>query len=1108
MRYSVYLSILYLLLFKHLSAQVLFKTSWQGAGASLDYSTSSNVVNVITFGAVGDSATDCRNAINQAIASLAGSPGVIYFPAGKFRLTRGISLPDGVVIRGKNSRETSLIFDFGTSGDNGISINGSKDGAMTSVAQDAVRGAARLVLTSRIAVKTGDYLLITQDNPWETVPVTTWALRSPGQLVAVKSVRGNEVFLAEPLNISLTTSLNPKVQIARPKQFVGIENIRLRRMANAAGVPCNISFTLAANCWVKGIESNFSASSHIMAAQSAHLTIRGNYIHDGFVFDGSGTRGYGVTFIQQTTNCLVEDNIFRRLRHALTCKEGANGNVMAYNYCREPFRTEFPSDGGADCLLHGFWPTANLYEGNIGQFFQASATWGPAGPHNTIFRNRFLNYGIYGSRVTTGSNSIQSDSTNIWANESTAMGTFMGYPLGVTLWESNTYSQFANYAMGQLQPFGSQQVPEASATSLYRSLKPDWWPSTIAWGKIGWPNQVSQATIPAFNRWFDSGVKTVEQSATTISTRLVVTTWQELAGRFKSVEVKAGGAVNFVATTTIDSVLIIRSGATAIFNNASVNGVAMLTIEQGANVIVNSPLGLWRLTATSPLKLTGALQVANNSNWYFSGQTAQSTGDLMPDQVNNLVVNCSTTLELAKSVQVNNELLLLSGQLNQTANATLTLSHSATIPQVMTGAGLSNGQFTTVIRRWSDDLRTMRGSWVFASPVVAGQRIVSWAQNNPFVRATFGSTGTGSVYLYDPSAPAGRLTNGYIKPDSANQVIGLGTGARVWVSPQKPASEFTVKGSPQIGPLTVPLKYCSQNCNFQATNGWNFVGNPYLAAISWSKITGKTNMSNAIHSWDWRNKRWRTFVNGIGTFSYDGAIAPGEGFMVCATGLNASLTFEETAKAIGQSHVFNDQQSARLLYSIRILTDDQTDEVILYHDPMATQDFDPQLDAKANSSPLITLLTADGTIATIKAFNKLQAQLLTINQRSNLHIDSLPAPQANAEWILRAVNNSAVRYRLGSGLDVTLESVETGTYSLEQQPVQQPGLPLLVWPNPCQDQVQISVEGSHELVVADLSGRLMYSRQVSGSVSIKTAAWPSGIYLVRYNGLVARLIKQ
>ncbi|MBM4395981.1 MAG: hypothetical protein FJ087_09850 [Deltaproteobacteria bacterium] len=44
---------------------------------------------------------------------------------------------------------------------------------------------------------------------------------------------------------------------------------------------------------------------------------------------------------------------------------GANGNVFGYNYSRDPYRSETINDFSGDISVHGHWPFANLFEGNV-----------------------------------------------------------------------------------------------------------------------------------------------------------------------------------------------------------------------------------------------------------------------------------------------------------------------------------------------------------------------------------------------------------------------------------------------------------------------------------------------------------------------------------------------------------------------------------------------------------------------------------------------------------------------------------------------------------------------------------------------------------------------
>jgi hypothetical protein len=100
---------------------------------------------------------------------------------------------------------------------------------------------------------------------------------------------------------------------------------------------------------VKGVESSKSQASHIMLKSSKNISISGCYFHDAFTYDGTSTAGYGVNMIQHNSDCIVENCVFKHLRHSMVAKQGANGNVFAYNYSFDPFRSEFRMMPAAIC---------------------------------------------------------------------------------------------------------------------------------------------------------------------------------------------------------------------------------------------------------------------------------------------------------------------------------------------------------------------------------------------------------------------------------------------------------------------------------------------------------------------------------------------------------------------------------------------------------------------------------------------------------------------------------------------------------------------------------------------------------------------------------------
>jgi hypothetical protein len=400
------------------SAQVIpssQRADWSNAGISGNIAEPSDIVDVKSFGAKGDGMTNDYNSIQGAINSLNGASGVVFFSAGVYLVKSPLNLPSNIILRGESSEVSKLKFNLSSSGYDCIKIGNAQSSTFTPVNSGYTKESTSLTLTSTTEFQVGDYAEIRQKNgSWDIDP-KSYATYCVGQIVKISGITGNSLTIENPLRIDYSSSLNPEIRKITPVKNTGIEFLTIERENDAtpsSGGGYNISFLYAANCWVKAVESNKSVGAHILADGSTNLEVTGCYFHDAFTYDGTSTRGYGVTLIQHTGQCLIENNIFRHLRHAMMVKQGANGNVFGYNYSIEPNRSETFSDYGGDISLHGHYAFGNLFEGNIVQNIHIDQTGGPAGPYNTFFRNRASLYGIW---MTAGA--VQSDRQNFVGNE-------------------------------------------------------------------------------------------------------------------------------------------------------------------------------------------------------------------------------------------------------------------------------------------------------------------------------------------------------------------------------------------------------------------------------------------------------------------------------------------------------------------------------------------------------------------------------------------------------------------------------------------------------------------------------------------------------------------
>lgn len=475
---------------------------WTGAGFRGILPDYSNTINIVQLGAANDGSSAVDSYIQAAVDSMNGRYGVIYFPAGSYLVNSTIALPDSVMLKGAGSDSTTITFDLNGAPNDCIDVSKNQDEALdpfVKIIAGFAKGSTTLTVIDASSFAANSYAEIRQDNgTWYTVP-SSYAEKCIGQIVKVISVSGNSVQIEPALRIDLDTMLNPEIRIIRPATHVGIECMKIIRIDSSASPSVyNINFNFAVNCWVRGVESAKSMGAHVLIEYSKNIEVSGCYIHHSFGYDGFGTRGYGVCLRQHASDCLVENNFFRYLRHAMMVKEGANGNVFGYNYSIEPNRSESIPDFSGDISLHGHYAFANLFEGNIVQNIIIDQTWGQSGPHNTFLRNRAE---LYGMGVLPGSPPYTNDQ-NFVGNEITNTAVLHG----------NYYTQYGtghfehgNNVKGTVMPAGTSVLTDST---YYFNSKPAFWNNT-AWPSIGIPNAINTGSNPAQQRYASAELPTI-----------------------------------------------------------------------------------------------------------------------------------------------------------------------------------------------------------------------------------------------------------------------------------------------------------------------------------------------------------------------------------------------------------------------------------------------------------------------------------------------------------------------------------------------------------------------------------------------------------------------
>ncbi|MBI9037373.1 MAG: hypothetical protein JEY97_04500 [Bacteroidales bacterium] len=484
------------------------RVNWTNTGYSGEIPNPSLVLNVMDFGALGNGTTNDYQAIIDAINALNGIEGVVFFPQGNYLVQSTLSLPDNVILRGEMPEFTTLSFNLGGVSASCISVSGSVSGDFQPIISNYLKGSNLITITDASVFSIGDFAEIREENgSWDSNPIS-WGDYSVGQIVKIINISGNEIEIEEALRIDYEAGLNPEIRKINPRSNVGIECLKIVREDNPGeGNGYNIYLGYSNNCWVSGVESDVSAGSHIYITTSMGIEISGCFIHDAFLYDGVGTHGYGVTLNHHCGDCLIENNIFKHLRHAMMVKTGANGNVFSYNYSIEPIRSEPINDFSGDISLHGHYPFSNLFEGNIVQNLIIDHYWGPAGPFNTFFRNRIDWYGI----IMTPPEGAPTNDQNFVGNEVTEGGynffIELFYGLYYILTGTNHFAH-GNNIDGEILPPNTNYLPD---TSYYLNATPEFWNVASELPTIGIPNALNSGTIPAKERFLEGNYLVYKQ---------------------------------------------------------------------------------------------------------------------------------------------------------------------------------------------------------------------------------------------------------------------------------------------------------------------------------------------------------------------------------------------------------------------------------------------------------------------------------------------------------------------------------------------------------------------------------------------------------------------
>jgi len=313
-----------------------YQETWNVAGLLQDMSTTTPVAVFMMTGSTGDDDAEFvarRSSARDHVNSTNGLA-IIYFHEGTYYFDSPITLTQeyrNIVLQGAGSDRTTLVFRNMRNSDC-IVLSGIENGPID-LERDFNKGEKRIYPASGIWAAQEWIHFYVFNFDYRADDIDEYEI--VGQITRIDGTGtdgiGDYLEIKDEANMNyqhLPGDGRPmRIRKITPIQNIGIEDLKIMRSpyekAYGAAHPRHIVLTYAVNCWVRGIESYKPSCHHLSITCSSHCEVSGCYFHEAMDYGGCGW-GYGVELNASSTNCLVENNIFRYLRHSLVAGGGSN----------------------------------------------------------------------------------------------------------------------------------------------------------------------------------------------------------------------------------------------------------------------------------------------------------------------------------------------------------------------------------------------------------------------------------------------------------------------------------------------------------------------------------------------------------------------------------------------------------------------------------------------------------------------------------------------------------------------------------------------------------------------------------------------------------------
>lgn len=472
-------------------------SAWQNSGCQQQFDSLYVDIHMANYNIDATGQVDC-SAILQSVLDQYDHVR-IQFDAGTFKIEQPIVLKSHQVIAGAGPDQTHFIVDLNGSG-HAFTASGTIEQQYYPIQTSLVKN-QKFVVCPQHNFEVGSWLYL--QNADSALVTSSWALGSTGQIIQIHYISGDTLWLEKPLRRSYNGET--WVRKMNPLTAIGLRCFSLERQDDTAPIQTsNIRFFGIVEAQVESIYSYKCNFAHLELTSCAQVTVRKCYFNEGFTYGGGG-RAYGVVLHQTSGDNLIEDNLFKHLRHSVLFQSGANGNVCAFNFSTDAYWEEslLPANAAGEIVLHGNYPYSNLIEQNSVGNIVIDNSHGANGPDNLFYRNRATLYGIFFSDQTSPNQLfIGNHVTN------------NNFPYNLVNWtiSGTGHFLFANNNKGNIVPSNTSFISDTSFAYMEK-------PSFVnlgVWLHIG-DQPAIILPIPAENRWLNQGYFSTSCSQTDLS---------------------------------------------------------------------------------------------------------------------------------------------------------------------------------------------------------------------------------------------------------------------------------------------------------------------------------------------------------------------------------------------------------------------------------------------------------------------------------------------------------------------------------------------------------------------------------------------------------------